>query len=98
MVDNRNFVVLDGTLPVNNLQKHMRDIVGLPKSISERFAPHVPESSDHADLGTEKTAAAVPLSETPAAAAHFGTAPASAANAAVTRRLHTYFWRPLVWI
>jgi len=42
MVDSDNFVVLDGTLPVNKLQKQMRDIVA-SKIDLKRFAPHAPE-------------------------------------------------------
>ena len=42
MVDSDNFVVLDGTLPVNKLQKQMRDIVA-SKIDLKRFAPHVPD-------------------------------------------------------
>jgi dTMP kinase len=44
MVESDNFVVLDGTLPVNKLQKQMRDIVA-SKIDLKRFAPraHVPE-------------------------------------------------------
>src|SRR6201997_1316856 len=42
MVDTDNFVVLDGTLPVNKLQKQMRDIVA-SKIDLKRFAPHAPE-------------------------------------------------------
>src|SRR5271157_2647787 len=38
MVDSDNFVVLDGTLPVNKLQKQMRDIVA-SKIDLKRFAP-----------------------------------------------------------
>src|SRR5262249_17804861 len=38
MVDSDNFVVLDGTLPVNKLQKQMRDIVA-NKIDLKRFAP-----------------------------------------------------------
>src|SRR5580700_9328114 len=41
MVDSDNFVVLDGTLPVNKLQKQMRDIVA-SKIDLKRFAPGVP--------------------------------------------------------
>ncbi len=43
MVDTDNFVVLDGTLPVNKLQKQMRDIVA-SKIDLKRFAPRVQES------------------------------------------------------
>ena len=43
MVDSDNFVVLDGTLPVNKLQKQMRDIVA-SKIDLKRFAPHAPET------------------------------------------------------
>jgi hypothetical protein len=43
MVDTDNFVVLDGTLPVNKLQKQMRDIVA-SKIDLKRFAPGVPET------------------------------------------------------
>jgi len=43
MVDSDNFVVLDGTLPVNKLQKQMRDIVA-SKIDLKRFAPHAPEA------------------------------------------------------
>ena len=39
MVESDNFVVLDGTLPVNKLQKQMRDIVA-SKIDLKRFAPH----------------------------------------------------------
>ena len=42
MVDSDNFVVLDGTLPVNKLQKQMRDIVA-SKIDLKRFAPRVQE-------------------------------------------------------
>src|SRR5208282_3519911 len=42
MVDSDNFVVLDGTLPVNKLQKQMRDIVA-SKIDLKRFAPRAPE-------------------------------------------------------
>jgi dTMP kinase len=44
MVESDNFVVLDGTLPVNKLQKQMRDIVA-SKIDLKRFAPraHVQE-------------------------------------------------------
>jgi len=42
MVDSDNFVVLDGTLPVNKLQKQMRDIVA-SKIDLKRFAPGAPE-------------------------------------------------------
>ena len=42
MVDSDNFVVLDGTIPVNKLQKQMRDIVA-SKIDLKRFAPHAPE-------------------------------------------------------
>jgi len=41
MVDTDNFVVLDGTLPVNKLQKQMRDIVA-SKIELKRFAPRLP--------------------------------------------------------
>jgi hypothetical protein len=41
-VDSDNFVVLDGTLPVNKLQKQMRDIVA-SKIDLKRFAPRAPE-------------------------------------------------------
>jgi hypothetical protein len=40
MVDSDNFVVLDGTLPVNKLQKQMRDIVAERIDL-KRFAPGV---------------------------------------------------------
>ena len=43
MVDSDNFVVLDGTLPVNKLQKQMRDIVA-SKIDLKRFAPRAAES------------------------------------------------------
>jgi dTMP kinase len=43
MVDSDNFVVLDGTLPVNKLQKQMRDIVA-SKIDLKRFAPRAQES------------------------------------------------------
>src|SRR5260370_38089842 len=43
MVDTDSFVVLDGTLPVNKLQKQMRDIVA-SKIDLKRFAPRVLES------------------------------------------------------
>src|SRR6266850_5788783 len=43
MVESDNFVVLDGTLPVNKLQKQMRDIVA-SKIELKRFAPHAQES------------------------------------------------------
>jgi dTMP kinase len=43
MVDSDNFVVLDGTLPVNKLQKQMRDIVA-SKIDLKRFAPRAPEA------------------------------------------------------
>jgi hypothetical protein len=44
MVESDIFVVLDGTLPVNKLQKQMRDIVA-SKIDLKRFAPrvHAPE-------------------------------------------------------
>ena len=42
MVDTDNFVVLDGTLPVNKLQKQMRDIVA-SKIDLKRFAPRSQE-------------------------------------------------------
>ena len=42
MVESDNFVVLDGTLPVNKLQKQMRDIVA-SKIDLKRFAPHAQE-------------------------------------------------------
>jgi dTMP kinase len=42
MVDTDNFVVLDGTLPVNKLQKQMRDIVA-SKIDLKRFAPRAQE-------------------------------------------------------
>ena len=42
MVDSDNFVVLDGTLPVNKLQKQMRDIVA-SKIDLKRFAPRIQE-------------------------------------------------------
>jgi dTMP kinase len=40
MVDSDNFVVLDGTLPVNKLQKQMREIVA-SKIDLKRFAPRI---------------------------------------------------------
>jgi dTMP kinase len=43
MVDTDNFVVLDGTIPVNKLQKQMRDIVA-SKIDLKRFAPRVAEA------------------------------------------------------
>src|SRR5882762_1718193 len=43
MVDTDNLVVLDGTLPVNKLQKQMRDIVA-SKIELKRFAPRAPEA------------------------------------------------------
>ncbi|HEU0369146.1 MAG TPA: hypothetical protein VFR42_08060, partial [Candidatus Acidoferrum sp.] len=43
MVDTDNFVVLDGTIPVNKLQKQMRDIVA-SKIDLKRFAPHAAET------------------------------------------------------
>ncbi len=43
MVDTDNFVVLDGTIPVNKLQKQMRDIVA-SKIDLKRFAPRVAET------------------------------------------------------
>ena len=43
MVDSDNFVVLDGTLPVNKLQKQMRDIVA-SKIDLKRFAPRASEA------------------------------------------------------
>jgi dTMP kinase len=43
MVDTDNFVVLDGTLPVNKLQKQMRDIVA-SKIDLKRFAPRAQEA------------------------------------------------------
>ncbi len=43
MVETDNFVVLDGTLPVNKLQKQMRDIVA-SKIELKRFAPHAAEA------------------------------------------------------
>jgi len=67
-----NFVVLDGTLPVNKLQKQMRDIVA-SKIDLKRFAPArsgigvtMPEQEK------EKTPAAVPPTETPAGPATVG--------------------------
>jgi dTMP kinase len=41
MVDSDSFVVLDGTLPVNKLQKQMREIVA-SKIDLKRFAPGIP--------------------------------------------------------
>ena len=38
-----NFVVLDGTIPVNKLQKQMRDIVA-SKIDLKRFAPRIQEA------------------------------------------------------
>jgi hypothetical protein len=43
MVDSDNFVVLDGTLPVNKLQKQMRDIVASKIDLN-RFGPRLQES------------------------------------------------------
>ena len=43
MVDSDNFVVLDGTLPVNKLQKQMREIVA-SKIDLKRFAPRSAEA------------------------------------------------------
>ena len=43
MVDSDNFVVLDGTIPVNKLQKQMRDIVA-SKIELKRFAPRIPDT------------------------------------------------------
>ncbi len=43
MVDSDNFVVLDGTIPVNKLQKQMRDIVA-SKIDLKRFAPRAAEA------------------------------------------------------
>src|SRR5258707_8945902 len=43
MVDTDNFVVLDGTIPVNKLQKQMRDIVA-SKIDLKRFATHAVEA------------------------------------------------------
>src|SRR3981081_1918047 len=43
MVDTDNFVVLDGTIPVNKLQKQMRDIVA-SKIDLKRFAPRIQEA------------------------------------------------------
>ena len=43
MVDSDNFVVLDGTIPVNKLQKQMRDIVA-SKIDLKRFAPRAQEA------------------------------------------------------
>jgi len=43
MVETDNFVVLDGTIPVNKLQKQMRDIVA-SKIDLKRFAPHPREA------------------------------------------------------
>ncbi len=43
MVDSDSFVVLDGTLPVNKLQKQMRDIVASRIDL-KRFAPRIQES------------------------------------------------------
>src|SRR6266571_3846161 len=43
MVDSDNFVVLDGTIPVNKLQKQMRDIVA-SKIELKRFAPRAEEA------------------------------------------------------
>jgi len=53
MVDTDNFVVLDGTLPVNKLQKQMRRHRGFKIDL-KRFAPHVPEPDDHARPGKRK--------------------------------------------
>jgi dTMP kinase len=47
MVDTDNFVVLDGTIPVNKLQKQMRDIVA-SKIDLKRFAPRLRKWSEHA--------------------------------------------------
>ena len=43
MVESDNFVVLDGTLPVNKLQKQMRDIVAAKIDL-KRFAPRAAEA------------------------------------------------------
>ena len=43
MVETDNFVVLDGTLPVNKLQKQMREIVAAKIEL-KRFAPRAPEA------------------------------------------------------
>jgi dTMP kinase len=43
MVESDSFVVLDGTLPVNKLQKQMREIVA-SKIDLKRFAPHAAEA------------------------------------------------------
>jgi hypothetical protein len=43
MVESDNFVVLDGTLPVNKLQKQMRDIVAERIDL-KRFAPRLEEA------------------------------------------------------
>jgi len=43
MVQSDNFVVLDGTLPVNKLQKQMREIVA-SKIDLKRFAPRSAEA------------------------------------------------------
>jgi hypothetical protein len=42
-VESDNFVVLDGTMPVNRLQKQMRDIVA-SKIELKRFAPRAAEA------------------------------------------------------
>jgi len=42
MVDSDSFVVLDGTMPVNRLQKQMREIVA-SKIDLKRFAPRAEE-------------------------------------------------------
>src|SRR5438309_1446709 len=43
MIESDKFVVMDGTLPVNKLQKQMRDIVA-SKIDLKRFAPHAAEA------------------------------------------------------
>jgi len=75
MVDSDNFVVLDGTLPVNKLQKQMREIV-LPRSISSASLTHPgigvtmpdPEKEKNGSAGCHyETSAAVPSTPAPAA-------------------------------
>jgi len=85
MVDTDNFVVLDGTLPVNKLQKQMRDIVA-SKIDLKRFAPRVQESSDHAGTGK---------GENTCSGTSHGNAGGCGENGAGSRRsfVPIFFWR-----
>ena len=80
MVDSDNFVVLDGTLPVNKLQKQMRDIVA-SKIDLKRFAPHAPESGVSMP-DQEKEKDKVATTAEPAATPAVGTVTADATPAA----------------